>query len=556
MVQIGRDGQGAPPLSVPKGFRVGDWTVTGLIGSGGWGSVYAAEGPDGARVAVKFLRTGLLTPGQLTSMDELVKREVEFSLAARHPNLVRAHAALTVNDGDTGSDSGSDPDADTDTDTDADSATDPDPRSGASRGLDGAIALVMDRAERSVQDVLAAAEPGTPVPGAERLLRGVSAGLAHLHTRGWVHGDLKPGNILLGPGGEVWLADFGLTAELDGTHAYVPPLGSLDHLPPEWWSERTGSRGTAMRPTSDIWAFGVLAHQVLSGGLHPFPGAGARARALAAQSYARGRAPLRLDGGVPDGWRRLIVDCLAPDHASRSGLDAATLAERVAALESGTDTAAGSAPAPGNVSGTAAAPGGRPWWRRRVPLAAAATALVTAGAVTAVLLTTGGGHHGSGGTGAGVTNDGVPADSDVPVALRPYIYDAAHGCVHPEVTPALIAAMLKAESNFDANARRPSTGEYGIAMWTPSVFEPWAKDGNHDGKADYMSAPDAIATMGVYLCWIDDQLQVAGMHTDMPSLIAASYRTSYGKVVKAGGVPPAVEPYIDKVRRYLADYTR
>ncbi|HEY3480934.1 MAG TPA: protein kinase, partial [Streptomyces sp.] len=463
--------------------------------------------------------------------DELVKREVEFSLAARHPHLVRAHAALTVSD--------TRPDAGADTGTDAGADH------GAAGALDGVIALVMDRAERSLQDVLAAAEPGTPVDGAERLLLGVSSGLAHLHGRGWVHGDLKPGNILLGPGGEVWLADFGLTAELDGTHAYVPPLGSLDHLPPEWWSERTGSRGTAMRPTSDIWAFGVLAHQVLSGGLHPFPGAGARARSLAAQSYARGRAPLRLDGAVPDGWRRLIVDCLAPDHASRAGLDAATLAERVAALASGTGT--GPADGSGNVSGTAVT--GRRWWRRRAPLTAAATALAAAGAVTAVLLTLVGAHKPT-------HDDGVPADSDVPVALRPYIHDAAHGCVHPEVTPALIAAMLKAESNFDANARRPSTGEYGIAMWTPSVFQPWAKDGDHNGKADYMSAPDAIATMGVYLCWIDDQLQVNGVRDNLPSLIAASYRTSYSKVLKAGGVPPAVQPYIDNVRRYLADYSK
>ncbi|NUS10411.1 MAG: protein kinase, partial [Streptomyces sp.] len=339
-------------MDVPDGYRIGDWTVTGLIGSGSWGSVYTAEGPDGAPAAVKFLGTALLTPGQQGAMADLVRREVRFSLAAHHPHLIRTVEAVTVHDP-------------------------------AHPALDGCTALVMDRAARSVQDVLDASEtpgaadaPGTTgpagmpartgpagapartglpgagapgAPGAEgpagaapgagvdahRILRGAAEGLAHLHRQGWLHGDLKPANILLGPQGEVWLADFGLTAELDGTHAYVPPMGTLDHLPPEWWSARTGSQGTAVRPSADIWAYGVLAHEVLCGGLHPFPGATARARALAAQSYARDTAPLRLDPSLPDGWRRLITDCLAPDHARRAALTADRLAERVRVLTVG-----------------------------------------------------------------------------------------------------------------------------------------------------------------------------------------------------------------------------
>jgi len=97
--------------------------------------------------------------------------------------------------------------------------------------------------------------------------------------------------------------------------------------------------------------------------------------------------------------------------------------------------------------------------------------------------------------------------------------------------------------------------EYGIAMWTPRVFRAWAVDGDRNGTKDYMSAPDAIATMGAYLCWVDEQLKKHGMHGDLPALTAASYRTSTRTIEEAGGVPARVQPYIDKVHRYLADYT-
>jgi membrane-bound lytic murein transglycosylase B len=154
--------------------------------------------------------------------------------------------------------------------------------------------------------------------------------------------------------------------------------------------------------------------------------------------------------------------------------------------------------------------------------------------------------------------------SDVPTALRPHITNAAMRCADKEVTPALIAAMLKAESHFDPRAERTRTGKYGIrirefgiAMWTPEVFEPWAVDGDGDGdgRKDYMSAPDAIATMGPYL-WLDRQFKEAGHHRDLPALIAAGYRTSARVVVEERGVPARTRPYVDEVMGYLKEYSR
>lgn len=499
---------------LPVGFRIDGWELGAVIGSGGWGTVYEARAvADGTTAAVKVLPTGALGPGQRAALGELIAREVRFSAEADHPHLVRTRAVCTVDAPDL-------------------------------PALDGAIALVMDRAEASLRQVLDSAGTGVPVPDAVRVLRGIAAGLAHMHDAGWVHGDLKPANVLLGADGEVWLADFGLAAELDGTHAHLPPLGTLDHLPPEWWSQRTGADGAVVRPTADIWAFGILAHQVLTGGLHPFPGATARARSLAAQAYARGTAPLRLDAGLDDDWRRLVADCLAPDHAARLRHTAASLAARVEEL-----------------CGTTRR-------RRRLrPLAAVALAGVTAAAVAGTGLL-GGGDSGNDdqerGTPAVVTGahspaaaGEIPENSDVPKALRPVIVAAARRCTDPEVTPALLAALIKAESGFDANASRPAAEEYGIAMWTPSVFRAWAVDGDGDGDKDYGSPPDAIHTMSLYVCWLDQRFKQAKLPAaDLPALIAAGYRTSDRTVIEERGVPERVRPHVDKVLRYLAAYER
>jgi hypothetical protein len=64
-------------------------------------------------------------------------------------------------------------------------------------------------------------------------------------------------------------------------------------------------------------------------------------------------------------------------------------------------------------------------------------------------------------------------DKGVPVAYRRLIVDSAHDCLQREVTPALIAALLKTESNFYPGPSDPDAGkegENGIARWTPSIL--------------------------------------------------------------------------------------
>ncbi|MEV7778353.1 serine/threonine-protein kinase [Kitasatospora sp. NPDC088351] len=485
-----------PPFGIPPGYPVAGYRTGELIGAGAWGSVHAARAPGGRPdAAVKFLRPARLSPGQRRTMAQIARSEMSFSRRADHPNLIRTLAVVTIDDP-------------------------------AHPGLDGAVALVMERAAHSLQDVLATARPGLPVPGAERVLADVCAGLTHMHTAGWVHGDLKPANILLMPDGTAKLADFGLTAELEGTHAYAPPLGSPDHVPPEWWSQRTGARGVALRPSADIWAFGVIAHQLLTGGLHPFLGATARARSLAAQAYARGAAPLRLDETLREPWRAAVTACLTPDRAARARVD-------LAALLAGPQT--------------------RPPAARRRPGLRTGAGLLSAAAVLAL---TGAPEPAAPDLRAPPPppRGAIPAGSDVPEALRGPIGDAARRCPEPEITPVLLAAMIKGESGFDPKAARPGTNEYGIAMWTPAVFNAWAQDGDHDGVKDYMDPADAIASMGNYVCWLDQQIKRRGFTTDLPALVTAAYRTSDKTVADAGGVPDRVKAHVTKVLAYLAEY--
>ncbi|MFG2349321.1 protein kinase domain-containing protein [Streptomyces phaeochromogenes] len=312
------------------GERAAEKTVADSVVVGG-------AGPLPRHAALKFLPTGTRTPRQLHHLRELADREQELLKRLRSPRLIRMYQALTVDDPE-------------------------------HPELDGATVLVLERAEGSMDALLdRSATPG----GGPALLAQVCEGLHQLHHAGWVHGDLKPANILLMKDGSARLGDFNLAAELEGTHAYSPAFSTPDYTPPELLWAEIGERGQQIRPTADIWAFGVLAHLVLTGFL-PLPGGTAEARRDAVVRYARGTDELRLSPQLPDAWREIITDCLAPTHAERAPHDAASLLRRV-------EQAAGTAR-------SARLPRLRPRrWRRPVLAAALAVAVLGAATVTYAL---------------------------------------------------------------------------------------------------------------------------------------------------------------------------
>ncbi|MGA5358887.1 protein kinase domain-containing protein [Streptomyces purpurascens] len=363
--------QSSYAVPVPKGYRVGAWEVRGALASGAFATVYAArlvEERDSempGRAALKFLPTGTRTPRQLRHLRELAEREVELLGRLRAPRLIRMYDTLTVDD-----------------------PGHPD--------LDGATVLVLEQAEGSLDAVL---EHEPKPDSGPALLAQICEGLHQLHHAGWVHGDLKPANVLLLKDGSVRLADFNMAAELEGTHAYSPAFATPDYTPPELLWPEIDERGTRIRTSADVWAFGVLAHVVLTGSF-PLPGGSTEARTDAATRFARGAEELRLSPELPESWGEIVRDCLAPTHVERVArvLDAGALLRRV-------EEAAGA-------SRSARLPRLRPRrWRRPVLVSAVVAVAVLGGTAVTYAL-----------------RDEPPAATAPPSCEKPVVYeDEAHG---------------------------------------------------------------------------------------------------------------------------------
>ncbi|GAB3276327.1 serine/threonine-protein kinase [Kineosporia babensis] len=478
------------PVRVPNGYRVGPWRVVSPIAAGQWGSVYAAESVSEAAepaVALKFLPTGTLTPRQLGHLAQMANREVDGHQQLSHPHLIRCLGVHTLDD-----------------------PADP--------HLDGVVVIVLERAEQSLEAVLRKG----PAPDAPRVLEQLAQALAYLHGSGWMHGDLKPDNVLLMADGSVRVSDFGLSTQIDGTHGYLPPVGSPDYLAPERRSAQLTDNGLKVRLSADIWAFGVIAHRALTGRF-PFPGADARARAEAAARYVNGEWPLALDD-VPPAWRDVITSCLAPDHRSRSATDAATLLQQVRAAQH-PSPAAGSS---------------------RLRLVGAAVAVLLVAALGLGLFQ----HFGSDDAPSGSADyrpDLLRTDTGIPTQYRQLIVEAAtQECQHPAVDPPLVAAILKAESNFDADLSDPDNDEYGIARWTPRVLQQRLPAEQQSTEPTPPFPPEmSIPALGRYLCYLAPRVeQVPG---DQRLNLAAAYRTSGSTVREAGGVPERLQPYVQRV---------
>jgi Tol biopolymer transport system component len=274
------------PLS--PGSRVAAYEIVGLIGSGGMGEVYRAHDSTLNRdVAVKVV------PDLFANDPERLARftrEAQTLAALNHPNIAHIYGV-------------------------------------ESRPANGAwpAALVMELVDG--QDLSAVIARG-PMPIAEALpiARQIADALEAAHEQGIVHRDLKPGNIKIRADGTVKLLDFGLakalTSDLGSATSAVSDsptltaratqagliLGTAAYMAPEQ------ARGKPVDRRADIWAFGLVLCEMLTG-----------RRVIEGDEISDVLAAVlrqdidftRLPTATPTSVRRLLARCLERDPRKR-----------------------------------------------------------------------------------------------------------------------------------------------------------------------------------------------------------------------------------------------
>jgi serine/threonine-protein kinase len=157
--------------------------------------------------------------------------------------------------------------------------------------------------------------------------RQAAEGLDALHQAGWMHGDIKPSNLLVSPEGHITLLDLGFARRHEETGSAVDRcvLGTCNYLAPEWIT-------SALRADirSDIYSLGVVLFELFSGRL-PFSG---RDLAEVATQHMQSAPPnlSRLAPHLPDEAVGLVHQMIAKEPLRRPQTPR-ELVERLVALE-------------------------------------------------------------------------------------------------------------------------------------------------------------------------------------------------------------------------------
>ncbi|WP_454164156.1 serine/threonine-protein kinase [Gordonia iterans] len=145
------------------------------------------------------------------------------------------------------------------------------------------------------------------------------------HVQGLIHRDVKPGNILITPTGQVKITDFGIAKAVDAAPVTQTGMvmGTAQYISPE---QATGGEATA---ASDVYSLGVVGYEALTG-IRPFTGDGALTVAM---KHIQDPPP-PLPDSVPAPVRELIMITLAKDPQQRYATGG-EFAEAVAAVRAG-----------------------------------------------------------------------------------------------------------------------------------------------------------------------------------------------------------------------------
>jgi Tol biopolymer transport system component len=222
-------------MALASGTRLGPYEITAPIGAGGMGEVYRATDTKLKRdVAVKVLPSHVAAdPERLARF----QREAEVLASLNHPNIAIIHGLEQAGD---------------------------------------VHALVMELVEGDDLSHRIAHGP-IPVDEALPIAKQIAEALEAAHEQGIIHRDLKPANVKVRPDGTVKVLDFGLAKAMEPMSAMSPGmsqaptittpamtqagmiLGTAAYMSPEQ------AKGRAVDKRSDVWAFGAVLFEMLSG---------------------------------------------------------------------------------------------------------------------------------------------------------------------------------------------------------------------------------------------------------------------------------------------------
>ena len=270
-------------MALSPGTRLGHYDVTSLLGEGGMGQVWQATDTQlGRQVALKILPDAFASdPERLARFT----REAQILASLNHPNIAAIHGIEEDE-------------------------------------VEGRRALVLELVEGPTLADRISKGP-IPLDQAMPIAKQIAEALEAAHEAGVIHRDLKPANIKVREDGTVKVLDFGLAKALDTTPKGDPSqsptltvaatqmgviMGTAGYMSPEQ------ARGKTVDKRSDIWAFGVVVYEMLSG-RRAFQGEDVSSTLA---DVIRGELAWdALPGGLPPGLVTYVRRCLEKDPTER-----------------------------------------------------------------------------------------------------------------------------------------------------------------------------------------------------------------------------------------------
>jgi len=269
-----------------KGFRIGGYLIKDMLGRGGMGAVYLAEHLELHRkVAVKVLVPGRDEDQNLAL--ERFLREARSAAALDHPNIVRIFDVARHNE---------------------------------------VPYLVMEYVDGETLQQVLDRDGAIPYPIATEYIAQAAAGLQHAHEKGFIHRDIKPGNLMRDKSGMIKILDMGLARSANGSDNLTERLdngavvGTADFIAPEQALNQPNIDGRA-----DIYSLGASFFALIIG-KPPFEG-NTTQKLLQHQLRSAPRL-VGLDATLPKGLSAVVAKMLAKKPDDRYQ----TPAEVIAAL--------------------------------------------------------------------------------------------------------------------------------------------------------------------------------------------------------------------------------